>query len=219
VRAVHEQVTDGDGQVVVGVHQLRGGGDDPVAVRVGVVGEGNLKTILEPNEPGHRPGAGAVHADLAIVIDCHERERRIDLRVYDFNVEAVEFVDWPPVMHGRAAERVHAQLEAGSANRVPIDDVPQVVDVGQDKISRVGGPGLEGRGERHALQAGIAAPQQLVGPVLDPLGHVGVGGAAVGRVVLEAAILGGIVRGRNDDAVREVTGVGVSSVALWFSRG
>ena len=39
------------------------------------------------------------------------------------------------------------------------------------------------------LHARVAAAQQLVGPVLDPARHVGVGGAAVGRVVLEAAVL------------------------------
>ena len=35
-------------------------------------------------------------------------------------------------------------------------------------------------------------------------GDVGVGGAAVGRVVLEAAVLGRIVRRRDDDAVGEM---------------
>ena len=38
----------------------------------------------------------------------------------------------------------------------------------------------------------------------DPSGHVGIGRAAVGRVVLEAAVLGRVVRRRDDDAVREV---------------
>src|SRR5262249_57342041 len=37
-----------------------------------------------------------------------------------------------------------------------------------------------------------------------PGGHVGVGGAAVGRVVLEAAVRGRVVRGRDDDAVGEM---------------
>ena len=50
----------------------------------------------------------------------------------------------------------------------------------------------------------VSPAQQFVGPVLDPVRHVGVGGAAVGRVVLEAAVLGRIVRRRDDDAVREV---------------
>ena len=62
---------------------------------------------------------------------------------------------------------------------------------------------LDGRRERHALDAGIGPAQQLVGTVLHPRRHVRIGGAAVGRVVLEAAILGGIVGRRHHDAVRE----------------
>ena len=37
-------------------------------------------------------------------------------------------------MHGGAAERVDAELEAGGADGVHVDDVAQVVDVGQDEI-------------------------------------------------------------------------------------
>ena len=66
------------------------------------------------------------------------------------------------------------------------------------------GPCLDGRSKRHALHAVVSAAQQFVGPVLDPVRHVGVGGTAVGRVVLEAAVLGRIVRRRDDDAVREM---------------
>ena len=139
VRAMREQVADGHGQVVVGVHQPGRGRDDAVPVRVGVVGEGDAVLILEADEPGHRVGAGAVHADLAVVIDRHEREGRIDLRVHDIDVQTVDFVDRPPVMHRRAAERIHAQLETGGANRVHIDDVPQVVDIGQDEVFLVRG--------------------------------------------------------------------------------
>src|SRR5581483_1948560 len=57
---------------------------------------------------------------------------------------------------------------------------------------------------RHAAHVAVAGLQQLVGPVLDPPGHVGVGGAAVGRVVLEAAVLGRVVRRRDHDAVGQV---------------
>ena len=99
-------------------------------VRVGVVGEGHVVLVLEADEPGHRVRAGAVHADLAVVIDGHEREGRIDLRVHDLDIQTVDFVDRLPVMHRRAAERVHPQLEAGGADGVHVDDVPQVVDVG-----------------------------------------------------------------------------------------
>ena len=45
---------------------------------------------------------------------------------------------------------------------------------------------------------------EFVGSVLDPLGGGGVGGAAVGWVVFEAAVFGRVVGGGDDDAVGEV---------------
>ena len=47
--------------------------------------------------------------------------------------------------------------------------------------------------ERNPLHAVEPGAQQLVGTALDPAGDVGVGGAAVGRVVLEAAVFRRIV--------------------------
>ena len=51
--------------------------------------------------------------------------------------------------------------------------------------------------------AGEPRGEELIGPVLDPPGDLGVGGAARRRIVLEAAGVGRIVRGRDDDAVGE----------------
>ncbi len=45
---------------------------------------------------------------------------------------------------------------------------------------------------------------EVVGAVLDPLGGGGVGGAAVGWVVFEAAVFGRVVGGGDDDAVGAV---------------
>ena len=73
VGAVRQQVADRHGEVVVGVHQPGGGRDDAVAVGVGVVAEGDVEPVLQLHQAGHRVGAGAVHADLAVVIDRHER--------------------------------------------------------------------------------------------------------------------------------------------------
>ena len=56
------------------------------------------------------------------------------------------------------------------------------------------------------LTPALLLAQQFVGPILDPTGDVGVGRAAVGRVVLEAAVFGRIVRRRDDDAVGQVLG-------------
>ena len=77
-------------------------------------------------------------------------------------------------------------------------------DVRQDKVFLACAARLHGRGERHALYAGVALSQQLVGTVLDPLRHVGVGRAAIGRVIFETAVLRRVVRRCDDDTVGEV---------------
>ena len=129
-----QQVVDRHRQIMVRVHQPGRRRDDAVPVGVGIVGEGDLVAILEPDEPGHRIGAGTVHADLAVVIDRHEREGRIDLRIHDGDVQLVDRVDRLPIMHGGAAERVDGELEVGGADRLHVDDVAQVIDVRQDEI-------------------------------------------------------------------------------------
>ena len=50
----------------------------------------------------------------------------------------------------------------------------------------------------------LLSRSSVVGTILDPLRHVGIGRTAIGRVVLEAAVLGRVVRGRDDDAVGEM---------------
>ena len=64
---------------------------------------------------------------------------------------------------------------------------------------RSGRLGLGVRDPEHSLQA---VAEQVVGPVLYLPGDVGARRAAVRRVVLEAAAVGRIVRGRDDDAGR-----------------
>ena len=111
VGPVSQQVTDRDGQVMVGVHEPHGLGDDPVAIGVGVVAERDVKAVLELDQARHRIRARAVHADLAVVVERHEPECRVDRRVGDGDVQAVGIGDRLPVMHGRAAQRVDAELE------------------------------------------------------------------------------------------------------------
>ena len=114
------------------------------------------------------------------------------------------FGDAGPVVDACSAERVDGQLEGGSGEGGEVDDVGEVVDVGGDVVVAVGGGGGEGLGVGDALDAGEAGGDDLVGAVLDPLGGGGVGGAAVGWVVFEAAVFGWIVGGGDDDAVGEV---------------
>ena len=71
--------------------------------------------------------------------------------------------------------------------------------------------GAERCRERHAPDVPLRRRKELVRPVLDPARDVGVGGPAVRRVVLEAAILGRVVRGRDHDAVGQVRGASLIS--------
>ena len=49
-----EQVRDGGRQEVVRVEEARSRGHDAVAVRVGVVPEGDIEPVAQTDEPGHR---------------------------------------------------------------------------------------------------------------------------------------------------------------------
>ena len=194
--------------------------DDAVPVGVGVVGERDPVAVLEADEPGHRVGARAVHADLAVVVDRHEREGRIDLRIDDRDVEAVDRVDRLPVVHAprRRADRRRASGRAARIASMSMT-LPQIVDIGQDEIVLV----------RRLPRLMAAANGMRFTPALPPrssslarswihLRHVGVGRAAVGRVVLEAAVLRRIVRGRDDDAVGEVLACGRGCRRGWRAR-
>ena len=127
----------------------------------------------------------------------HEAEGRVELGVDDLEVEAVALGDRLPVAQARAAERVDAELEARVADRAEVDHRAEVVDVGGHVVAAAHLRVLVG----HALDAVQPRLEQRVGRVLDPAGHVGVGRAAVRRVVLEAAVAGRVVRGGDDDPV------------------
>ncbi len=129
-----QQVTNGHRQIVVGVHQSRGRGDDPMPVGIRVVSKSHAVLILETNKPGHRVRAGTVHANLAVVINRHEGECCVELLVNDADIQFVNGIDWLPVRQRGAAERVNGQLQAGRANRIQVDDVTQILDIGYDIV-------------------------------------------------------------------------------------
>ena len=129
-----EEVADAHREVVVGVQQPGARRDDPVAVGVGVVGEGDVELVGEIAQLGHRVRRRAVHADLAVPVERHEAEGRVDLVVGDRQVQAVALGDRRPVGDARAAERVDAEAQPAVADRREVDDGGQVVDVGRDVV-------------------------------------------------------------------------------------
>lgn len=200
-RAMGEQVFDGHRQVMVGVHQPAGAGDDAVAVMVGVAGEGHVEAVLVLDQPGHGVRRAAVHADLAVPVQAHEAEGRVDHRGQHLQRQAEALGDARPVVHTGAAQRVDSELQARAADGVEVDHPLEPADIGVDEIEALGGGGLERLAVIHALDAIETGDQQRIGALLNPLGHAGVGRAAIGGVVLEAAIARRVVRRRDDDAV------------------
>src|SRR5262249_49812323 len=86
-------------------------------------------------------------------------------------------------------------------DRLHVDDGGEVVDVGRHQIDGVGGGGAQRLGVGQAFHVAVTALEDLVGALLHDVGDVGVGRAAVGRVVLEAAVGRRVVAGGDDDAV------------------
>ena len=212
---MREQVLDGDGQEVVRVHQAVGG-DDAMAVRIRVVAGRDVVGGVALGVGGHglaqgchRVGRGAVHADLAVPVQGHERPRRIDLGVDDGQVEAVVLADGRPVVDGRTAERIGADAHARLADGFDVDDLVELRDV---VVQVVEGLDVRVVQQLGAGDAGDVLPfarvEELVGARRDPAGRVGVGGAAVRRVVLEAAVARGVVAGGDDDAVGQAVALG-----------
>ncbi len=201
-----EQVFDGHGQVMVGVHQAAGAGDDAVAVVVGVAGEGHVEAVLVLDQPGHGMWRAAVHADLAVPVQTHEAKGRVDHRGQHLQRQPEALGDARPVVHAGAAQRVDREFQARAADGVEVDHPLQPADIGVDEIEALGGRGLQRLAVIHALDALETGDQQRIGALLNPFGHTGVGRAAVGGVVLEAAIARWVVRWRDDDAIGQPVG-------------
>ena len=104
------------------------------------------------------------------MVDGHEREGWIDLGIDDGYLQLIDRIDRLPVMNGSAAKRVDGDLERGAANGIHVDDIAQIVDVGQEEIFLVRRLRPDRNGESHSLHAGIVVAQKLIGPVFDPLG-------------------------------------------------
>ena len=176
---------------------------DPVPVRVRVVAQREVEPVAQPHQSRHRERRRRVHPDLPVPVEGHEPELRVDRVVGDRQVEAVPLADRAPVVDRGAAERIDAQPKPGARDGLHVDDRAQVRDVGAHEVVLAGGgPRPLERHARDAVEA--VRTRRLEDPVrlvLDPARDVGVRRAAVGRVVLEAAVVGRVVRRRDDDPV------------------
>ena len=180
--------------------------DDTVAVMVGVAGETDVEAIPQGDEPLHGVRRRRIHADLPVPIDAHEAEGGIDLAADDRQVEPIALGDRAPVVYAGAAERVDTEVQAAAADRLEVDHVGKVADVGVEKIVAMRGGCPQRLLERRAPDALQPTLEHGIGLRLDPARDGAVGGTARGRIVLEATAVRRVVRGGDDDAIGEAGG-------------
>jgi len=90
---------------------------------------------------------------LAVPIECHETESRIDGIVDNLEIQAVALGNRFPVMDAGAAQRIDPQPDPGVANRFHVDNVFQIADIRSQVVILVRSGGREGLPERHTLDA------------------------------------------------------------------
>ena len=144
-------------KIVVRRQQSGAPGDDAVPVVVGIARPGDVELILHVDQPPHRIGRGRVHADLAVPIDGHEPEGRIDGFVDDGEVQPVAFGNGSPVVDSGASERVDAEADVRATNGVHVDHVAEVADVSRQVVvpmcrARREAPSHTGSGARPEVQ-------------------------------------------------------------------
>ena len=193
-------------QKMVRIHQAVGTGDDAVAVGVGIVGKGDIELLAHADQLRHRVRRGAIHPDLAVPVERHEAEGRIDLVADQRRVQAIALDDRLPVAHRRAAQGIDADLDACAADRLHVEHIGEIGDIGRDVVVAMHAGSFARALVRNALDAIEIGLEIAVGGALDRAGDVGIGRAAIRRVIFEAAIFRWIVRGRDHDAVGEAFG-------------
>ena len=174
-----------------------------MTVGVGVIGEGHLVSILQVDQPGHSVRARAIHPNPAVMIDRHEGKCGINREIYDRDIQSVDGVDRFPISEGGSAQRVNRQSEARIANGVHVDDILQILHVGQHQIFLASGRCFDCLLVRNSFHLAIAGSQEIVRPILYPARDLSIGRAAVRRVVLETTVFRRIVGRCDDNTVRQ----------------
>jgi hypothetical protein len=105
-----------------------------VAIGVCIIGPSHSEAIFKLDEAGHRVRTGAVHPDLAVVIDRHKPKCRIDTRIDDCQVESERISNPIPIMNSCSAERVDTQFQATRPYRIHVKNITEVIDVGRHEV-------------------------------------------------------------------------------------
>ena len=122
---------------MVGRQQARVASDNPVPVMIGIASEGDVEAILEANQTLHGVGRGRVHANPAVPVNAHEAEGRIDGFVHHRQIQTIALGNRAPIMHPGATQRIHAQTDVRAANRLHVEHVAEIADVGVEIVVAV----------------------------------------------------------------------------------
>lgn len=131
----------------------------------------------------------------------HKAEGLIDGIVHQRQIQLVVLRHALPVGDAGTAKRIHAQFQAGTLDSRHVDHLNQAFDIRLHQVFGVQVAAVPGLVQRLALNAFQLLRQQFVGALFDHRRQVGVGRAAVRRVVLDAAVFRWVMGRRNDDAV------------------
>src|ERR1700738_3792410 len=156
---VREEIPNRDCKIVIWIQKTRRRRDNSVPISIWIVAECDVETILELDKPCHCPGARAIHPDFSIMIDSHEWESRIDLRVHYGDIDPVAFPHRLPITHRCASQRIDTDFHTSGANGLHIDHMGKVLHIASDKVLGMGCRGLEGRIETDALNTFVTAAQ------------------------------------------------------------
>ena len=197
-------MVDGHAQVVVRRQQALLRRDDAVAVVIGVAGKRDVELVLEAYQALHGVRRRRVHADLAVPVQGHEAEGRVDHRADHRQVEPPALGDGCPVVDAGAAHRIDAHAQLRIADGIQVDHAAEVANVVRAVVVAVRRGRLQCLRMRHAAHTLQAAFEIGVGGGLDRTRDRIAGRSAVRWVVLEAAVARRVVRRRDDDAVSAV---------------
>ena len=175
---MREEVFDGNGQVVVRVHQTIGC-HDSVTVRVGVVSGrnvvGSVSILIRSHRIAkrrHRIGRGAIHTDLSIPVQGHEGPCGVNLGVHNGQLQAVALGNCAPVVHRCSAQRIGANAHSGLTNRINIDDLVKLINVVGQVVEAMDTGVIQQIRTQHAINTAPTLFEDFVGTLSDPRGRV-----------------------------------------------
>src|SRR5260370_19370845 len=176
-----------------------------VPIGIGVARKGHVESLLEADHTCHRIDRRRVRPDLAVPIDCHEAERRIDDVVHNLQIESVTVANGIPVSHARTAQRIHTDANFTLADYLKIDHRGKIIHIGIEVLIRTYRRSASSTFKwysRHPAQAGCDKGVRLL---LYPFGDLSVCWSTVRRIVFEASESRRVFWPCDDDTVPEST--------------